>query len=121
MPQGRALDGAAGNDTLIADATAYINAGADNDFVTLSGGGEVLGGKGNDIVSVSGGTSFIYDYASGDGYDTIYGAGGVNNRYISLGAGVYYQTIKSGSDLIVRMCLHNRLVGLGRWKLRLYR
>ena len=97
------LDGAAGNDTLIALGYSSINAGAGNDFVTLSGGGEVLGGKGNDIVSVSGGTNFIYDYASGDGYDTIYGAGGIANRYLSLGSGVYLQTIKSGSDLIVRM------------------
>ncbi len=99
-------DGGTGNDTITADNTyASINGGEGQDRINLIGSYSnkakrtVKGGTGNDIISIgSGSGGNIFQYAAGDGYDTIYGATANDSLTITSGS---YTTSKSGSDLIV--------------------
>lgn len=91
--------GEAGNDYIYSTGLmSTIDGGAGNDFITLLAG-TVSGGAGNDQVSVGSG-AVIYNFACGQGNDTVYGAN--SQTYVSLKAGSYYQSIRSGSDLIIR-------------------
>lgn len=96
------VKGEAGNDSITAGAYSYVNGGAGNDFVTLNSG-TINGGAGNDVLSVTGSSGYLtYQFAYGHGNDVVYGAGGIPNRYVSLASGSYYQSIKSGSDIVIR-------------------
>lgn len=103
---GNVVNGLAGNDTITSSASSStLNGGAGNDYIFISGNSNnvVNGGAGNDVVSVSGSSgSLMYQFAYGHGNDVVYGAGSILNRYVSLAAGTYYQTLKSGNDLLIR-------------------
>ena len=59
----------------------------------------IVGGKGNDSINNDGGSGVVYKYASGDGNDTI--SGYTNADKISLASSTAYQTLLSGSNVIV--------------------
>lgn len=95
------LNGGAGADTLYGRKYAYIVGGADNDVITLTGG-TVIGGAGNDKVTIRSSDDYrtYYNFAYGHGNDVVYGADGLT--YVSMTTGNYFQTIKSGNDIILR-------------------
>ena len=82
-----------------------INAGAGNDTVSLGGtygNITVSGGTGNDLIynaTASRSSGRIYQYAHGDGNDTIWNWS--TSDSISLGVFCYHSTLASGSNLIV--------------------
>ena len=110
--------GGDGNDSIYSQTRATVYGGSGNDTINVGAGlllGEdgddvinvqtwvnvtVNGGKGNDkiinstVEGVDGG--HIYQYVSGDGYDTIYGY--KSNDTITI-SGSKYTTVKSGNDL----------------------
>lgn len=98
--QGATIYGGAGNDSLYASKVSYVDGGAGNDFI-CSFGGTMVGGAGNDTVSLGGSSGGFYRFAYGDGNDTVYGAN--VNTYVSLASGSYYQSIKSGNDIVFRI------------------
>ena len=78
------IDGLAGNDQITNTGDyVLIYGGAGNDSITLGGGtaesinhGTINGGKGNDAVTIDGNNhAYLFEYASGDGNDSIYGLG----------------------------------------------
>ena len=85
------IDGGAGADTIYSYYSySSINGGADADRISLDsssysssyGKNTVLGGGGNDTVWLNSTTTLgnVYQYASGDGYDTIYGVTNYDNQ-----------------------------------------
>ena len=90
----------AGDDTINnygSNSTILAGAGKDRiintaDYVTITGG------TGNDYISNSGSYN-VYNYAAGDGNDTVYGFGSTDTLRITDSAN--YKTLTSGSDFIV--------------------
>ena len=60
----------------------------------------ISGDKGNDTISLGSSSNFV-NYNSGDGYDIIYGY--KSNDTISIGGSAIYQTLTSGSNVIVSL------------------
>jgi len=96
-----AVYGDDGNDSIYADINddITISGGNGNDTLVIEGANDpvVNGGKGNDLVTLRASNS-LYQYASGDGNDTIYGLDSNDTVKISGGK---YSTVKSGADLKV--------------------
>ena len=97
------IDGGAGNDSIYSnDPHISINGGAGNDTIRVGNwsANTVRGGTGNDLIygSYSSLSSYgiLYQYDSGDGYDTIYGF----NQYDTLKINGSYSTLQSGNDFI---------------------
>ena len=82
-----------GNATLIGNAKDNVIKGG-------YGHNVISGDKGNDTISLGGGSNSIY-YNSGDGYDIIYGYKSTDT--ISIGGSAIYQTLTSGSNVIVSL------------------
>ena len=99
------IDGGAGNDSIYSnDLNVSINGGAGDDTVSLIGSNSkitIKGGAGNDLISKTGTVGSIYQYASGDGYDTI--SGYTANDTISIGSSTKYDTLMSGSNKVVSL------------------
>ena len=116
------LTGGAGDDYISVSASqSYINGGAGNDFIRArsnsgismtdftEGSGEssgvtIQGGTGNDVIYNDANTSLkllvgvLYQYAQGDGLDTIFGYKAADT--VSLSGG-YYTRETVGNDVIV--------------------
>ncbi|MBQ7199698.1 MAG: calcium-binding protein [Selenomonadaceae bacterium] len=117
------IDGGSGNDTIVNHyEKASINGGDDDDIISLTSGYAITvrAGKGNDTIFIDTETFFknIYQYAKGDGDDTIIGFDNFDNLYIdaptvkgndfivkrgSLLAGNSYSVSLEGDDLIVHV------------------
>ena len=98
------VTGDAGND-YIENQDDYSNVfgGAGKDTIITSGYGvTVSGGKGNDFISFDKDmySYNVFQYASGDGDDTISGFDPDNTFYITKGS---YETVKSGKNLILKI------------------
>lgn len=96
------LDGGAGDDTIIAGGSNHsVNGGAGADKISLSGDKlTVKGGTGNDTIYGSTTTSHLYQYANGDGYDTI--CNWSSNDTLTITGGTYSYTT-SGDNFIVNV------------------
>ena len=118
------INGGVGEDSIENSGTnSTVDAGDGNDFikntsnnVIISGGdgndtikniGDntysiiIVGGAGDDSISnTNTDANIIYNYSSGDGFDTISGFNEVSTLQIGDGNGTY-SAIKSGSDLII--------------------
>ncbi len=116
---GSTVDGGNDDDKIYNYASfASLNGGEGNDYILTSAidySGRTVtvnGGKGNDtlvsrfnvdidIFDYYEGDGNIFQYASGDGYDTILGLG--NYDTIKITDGSSYSTVKSGDDVIVSL------------------
>ena len=117
---GATINALAGNDNIenIANEVS-INAGAGNDniyntgdYVIIEGDAgrdkitnegyynTIIGGAGNDTIENDGGEENIYQYASGDGNDFIYGFGETDTLQITKGN---YSYSVSGNDFVVKV------------------
>ena len=99
------IDGGAGNDTIYNyDPHVSINGGAGNDSIYINGnprGATIKGGTGNDIITnANNGNGKLFLYSSGDGNDTISGAGSSDTLSITGASG---ETSTIGSDVIVKV------------------
>ena len=94
------LNGNAGDDYIFNLATnVTINGGAGNDTINATTGKVTInGGTGNDEIILYGG-SILYQYATGDGYDTIAGFGANDTLHIT--SGTISKSTVSGSDVIL--------------------
>ncbi len=112
------LSGGAGNDTIYSSGTcAILNGGDGKDYlynegvsVSIVGGSgndsihnegnriTIAGGVGNDSIVNSGGKHIVYQFAAGDGKDSI---AGFNTTSTLKVTGGYYSTVKSGSNVVV--------------------
>lgn len=102
------INGGADNDTItnFNGALSSINGGAGNDLIINEGNVDyastqitIKGGTGNDSISLSGAVSnTVIEYASGDGYDIVYGFGEDDTLKIT---GAKYTKKNSGSDVIL--------------------
>ena len=117
------IDGGSGNDSIT--STALVNSqstllgGSGDDIIdftekdsSISGGdgndtiktnftsnkNTINGGKGNDYINLEYNSATVFQYASGDGNDTIYGYNSTSTIQITSGS---YSTQRSGSDMIV--------------------
>lgn len=102
------IDGGDGDDTIRSyDPYVSINGGAGNDYISIYSGSyagviTVKGGTGNDIVigdSATGGSGVLYQYAYGDGYDSILNYN--SHDTISISGASSWSSIISGSNVIV--------------------
>lgn len=98
------IDALAGNDSITnSGSNVSISGGAGNDLITLSSGADsvtVNGGAGNDIVTIEGsGKHHLFEYASGDGNDVIYGLGASDT--IKITSGSISSAEFSGSDYVL--------------------
>ena len=99
------IDGGAGDDSINNAAGDYvsIDGGTGNDSIfngNLNWNNTIHGGLGDDTITNEGNYG-IYQYASGDGNDVIFGFG--YDDTLQLTDGANYTTLKSGSDLIVSL------------------
>ncbi len=96
------IQGTSSANTLTNNSDDYqINALAGNDKITNSGDNvTIVGGRGNDTIKNSG-DSVVYQYASGDGRDTIYGFG--ENDTLNITSGSVKNTLTRGDDLVVNI------------------
>ena len=97
------IDGGDNDDTIQAHGGS-INGGYGNDRISLSGNvyyNTINGGYGNDILySDTSGNGVLYQYNTGEGYDTIYNWN--SSDTLSLGSGIYYtRTTPSGSSNVL--------------------
>lgn len=100
------IDGGAGDDSIMAgDGGSNIFGGADNDIIRIYSNtyyqeNTVSGGTGSDTIYMESATSLgnIYQYASGDGFDTIYNLNPLDTIQITSGS---YTTLTSGDDFII--------------------
>jgi len=96
------IDGGTGNDTVIAGGnyhSVYGNAGAD--FISVSGNKiTVRGGAGNDTIYGDTATSHLYQYASGEGYDTIHNWSSSDTLTVTGGS---WSSVASGNDVIINV------------------
>ena len=92
--------GGDGNDTIIAGGSEHlVNGGAGADRISLSGDKlTVSGGLGNDSIVGNTTTSHLYQYAYGDGYDTIYNWSG--NDTLSISGGKYTRSTV-GNNVVI--------------------
>ena len=89
------IDGGAGNDTIYNyDPQVSINGGAGNDRISLSNCSD------NDTIYGSGLAGHLYQYASGDGNDSIYYFGASDTLSISGGQ---YTRSTVGNDVIIKV------------------
>lgn len=97
--------GLAGNDTLDNTGTEVLIDGGDgNDELTNFDGdlSTIIGGKGNDtIFNDFAESSNVYQYASGDGKDVIYGFSEYDELHITSGS--ITSTVTSGADIIIKV------------------
>ena len=98
------IDALAGNDSITnSGSNVSISGGAGADLITLSSGTDyvtVNGGAGNDIVTIQGSDKHhLFEYASGDGNDVIYGLGA--NDTIKITSGSISSAEFSGSDYVL--------------------
>ncbi len=84
---------------------AKVSTGADNDFVRNYGAGATINtGAGNDTIQIISGYTYnstrsnVYQYAQGDGNDTILGYNSGDSIQITRGS---YTTMTSGNDIII--------------------
>lgn len=98
------VDAGEGNDTITDYLGKYnsINAGAGNDIISLRAGGgfeTIRGGYGNDVIygDTVNNYGVVYQYITGDGYDTIYNFKSSDTLSISGNS----TSVQSGNDLIV--------------------
>ena len=96
------INGGAGNDTITShdihgESDGGVNTGS---TTTTDRNVTIVGGRGNDLI-ITNSNRVIYQYASGDGNDTIDGDYSYNTSTISIDGGAAYQTLVSGSNVIV--------------------
>lgn len=97
------IDGGDGNDTISnLDPYVSINGGAGNDKISLSSYSHITvkGGTGNDTIYGSTSSGHLYQYASGDGNDTIYYFGAQDTLSISGGQ---YTRLTVDNDVIIKV------------------
>ena len=97
------IDGGAGNDSIYNyDPQVSINGGAGNDRISLSNWSDITvkGDTGNDTIYGSGLAGHLYQYASGDGNDSIYYFGASDTLSISGGQ---YTRSTVGNDVIIKV------------------
>ena len=94
--------GGAGNDIVENyERGSYIDLEAGDDYIVNKDVYvTIVGGTGNDLISNSGRGDNLYQYASGDGNDTIFGFNYYDTLEITYGT---YSTTKSGNDIIVNV------------------
>ena len=103
------IDGGAGNDVIYSKGSHQsINGGAGDDEITVyggdssHGGNTIAGGTGNDNIYMNSATTVgnVYQYNSGDGYDTIFHLSSYDT--IAIGGGSYSTQI-SGFNVIIQV------------------
>ena len=106
--------GGDGNDSISNSKLGYVNGeevisdggksstilgGDGNDYIRNSGDNVTIdGGQGNDYIYNSGGSNVLFNYMSGDGYDTIVGFNATSTLQITNGT--YFSQV-SGTDIVV--------------------
>ena len=81
-----------------------INGGAGNDSIRNTGSDiTISGGAGDDTIKIVYGDNILINYTKGDGNDRIYGFGYLSTLKIGDGKKNTYTTVKSGSDVIVKV------------------
>ena len=81
-----------------------INGGAGNDSIRNTGSDiTISGGAGDDTIKIVYGDNILINYTEGDGNDKIYGFGYLSTLKIGDGKKDTYTTVKSGSDVIVKV------------------
>ena len=81
-----------------------INGGAGNDSIRNTGSDiTISGGAGNDTIKIVYGDNILINYTEGDGNDKIYGFGYLSTLKIGDDKKNTYTTVKSGSDVIVKV------------------
>ena len=108
------LEGAGGNDTLVADGSTNsgLLGGAGDDSLTGGAANDLLvGGAGNDNIDTGAGHNVIAHNA-GDGMDMVSSAADAQNS-LSLGAGTSYDNLslsKNGNDLVLNTGANDAVV-----------
>lgn len=102
------IDALAGNDK-INNTGDYVSifGGAGNDTISLGGGtaesinhGTINGGKGNDVVTITSDKhAYLFEYASGDGNDIIYGLG--SSDTLEFTSGSISSAVFDGTDYVI--------------------
>ena len=95
------INGGSGNDVIYSGGkNLTVSGGTGNDDISIGGNSTISGGKDNDlIVSVGDYDKYsLFEYAAGDGNDTIQGFGATDTLTITGGK---YSAAKKGKDIIV--------------------
>ena len=96
------IDGGAGVDDIVNSGSSVSVYGGDGaDKISLADGTDsvtINGGTGNDGITVTGASNVVFNYASGDGNDDIYGYGKTNSISIT---GSTVKTDISGTDFVI--------------------
>ncbi|MBQ6005136.1 MAG: alpha/beta fold hydrolase [Selenomonadaceae bacterium] len=100
------ISGGSGNDFInpIFSDSASILGGRGNDTIINQGDDTTLnGGTGDDVISLQGSSiaSNVFEYATGDGSDKIFGFN--ETATLSLTSGASWSTVQSGSDVVVQV------------------
>ena len=100
------IDGGKSNDTVqnYADYVT-ISGGDENDLINNRGGENISinGGAGDDTIKIVYGDNILINYKEGDGNDKVYGFSYLSTLKIGDGKKDTYTTVKSGSDIIVKV------------------
>ena len=95
------IDGGNDSDTIyVGGEYSTVTGGDGSDLVSVTSFGShstISGGKGNDTITNNGGTNILFQYATGDGNDTITGFN-ANSTLSIIGS---YSTAKSGDNILV--------------------
>ncbi len=110
------IDGGDGNDSITSyDPYVSINGGAGADRIYTGNWKNVTirGGTGNDTIYANNNSyGILYQYAAGDGYDSIIGYGSYDSISITGGS---WSTTRSGSDVIVNVADSNVITLVGAY------
>ena len=103
---GTSIFGGTGNDVITSTGNSVtIDGGQGHDKITIGSGSSdvtVTGGKGNDTITATGASNVVFNYASGDGRDVIFGFKAGDKLNITGGSNNSETTVV-GEDTIVKV------------------
>lgn len=99
------IDTGAGDDSISnGGSSVTINTGAGNDSIRNTWSDVTIsGGAGDDTIKIVYGDNILINYKEGDGNDKVYGFSYLSTLKIGDGEKDTYTTVKSGSDIIVKV------------------